>query len=61
MKKRMAKEIDIGILIELMSEHTDGWVKTVDDKLYNLITNSQLIEIIKGYINKIQADNPREL
>ena len=42
------KNVNIKLLIELMSEHTEGFCKTIDNKLYSLITNSQLIRIIQG-------------
>ena len=49
--KAVPDELNIKLLIEIMDEDTDGLCKTIDGKSYNLITNSQLVKIIKRYVD----------
>lgn len=44
--------LDLNILIDLLNDYTDGWYKMINNKPYNLITNSQLIKIIATYIKR---------
>ena len=45
-------KVDKKLVIELLDEHTEAFCETIENKHYNLITGSQLVNIISGYMKR---------